>query len=124
MNAKGPKRGRGWASSGGLAPSGRGQFSSFLSLTRSHDPDTLPYHRFLVEGVFDMRDSLRKHGSDLLLRFGKMEQVTRDVVRALRDNGDEVSEVFLQSEVRHERGCCFCKRVPRKLTSLSFFARF
>ncbi|TKA56388.1 hypothetical protein B0A53_01958 [Rhodotorula sp. CCFEE 5036] len=54
--------------------------------------------RFLVEGVFDMRDSLRKHGSDLLLRFGKMEEVTRDVVRALRDNGDEVLEVFLQSE--------------------------
>jgi deoxyribodipyrimidine photo-lyase len=46
-----------------------------------------------------MRDSLRKHGSDLLLRFGKMEEVTRDVVRALRDNGDEVLEVFLQSEV-------------------------
>jgi hypothetical protein len=31
----------------------------------SPNAHTLPAHRFLVEGVFDMRDSLRKHGSDL-----------------------------------------------------------
>jgi hypothetical protein len=36
-----------------------------------------------------------------------MEEVTRDVVRALRDNGDEVLEVFLQSEV----GTVFPERV-------------
>jgi hypothetical protein len=34
MNAKGPKRGRGWASSGGPAPSGRGQFSSLSAFLR------------------------------------------------------------------------------------------
>lgn len=70
-----------------------------------------------------MRDSLRKHGSDLLIRFGKMEQVTRDVVRALRDNGDDVSEVFSQSEVRHKRGCCFCKGGAQEVDSLSLFVR-
>lgn len=56
--------------------------------------------RFLVEGVYDMRNSLRQRGSDLLLRFGKMEKVTTEVVKALITNGDEVREVFLQKEVR------------------------
>lgn len=66
-----------------------------------------------------MRDSLKEHGSDLLIRFGKMEQVTRDVVRALRDNGDHVSEVFLQSEVRSaQRMGCMLVRMPGKLTPL------
>ncbi|BGO99095.1 hypothetical protein NBRC10513v2_000199 [Rhodotorula toruloides] len=54
--------------------------------------------RFLVEGVYDMRTSLRQRGSDLLLRFGKMEKVTTDVVKALIANGDEVREVILQKE--------------------------
>lgn len=48
-----------------------------------------------------MRTSLRQRGSDLLLRFGKMEKVTTDVVKALIANGDEVREVFLQKEVRY-----------------------
>lgn len=53
----------------------------------------------MTEGVFDMRNSLKQHGSDLLLRFGKMEDVTSDIVRALQDNGDEVVAVFFQKEV-------------------------
>ena len=56
--------------------------------------------RFLVEGVFDLRDTLRKHGSDLLIRFGKMEDVTAQLAADLIQNGDEVKEVFLQKEVR------------------------
>lgn len=59
-----------------------------------------PLFRFLLEGVFDLRDTLRKHGSDLLIRFGKMEDVTADIARDLIENGDEVKEVFLQEEVR------------------------
>ncbi|POY75360.1 hypothetical protein BMF94_1590 [Rhodotorula taiwanensis] len=54
--------------------------------------------RFLTEGVFDMRNSLKQRGSDMLLRFGKMEDVTTDIVRAIKDNGDEIEEVFFQKE--------------------------
>ncbi|GAA5850868.1 hypothetical protein JCM9279_006223 [Rhodotorula babjevae] len=58
--------------------------------------------RFLVEGVFDLRDTLRKHGSDLLIRFGKMEDVTAQLAAELIQNGDEVKEVFLQKEFYSE----------------------
>jgi deoxyribodipyrimidine photolyase len=56
--------------------------------------------RFTTEGVYDLRDSLRERGSDLLIRFGKMEKVAEEVVKALQANGDEIKEVFLQEEVR------------------------
>ncbi|BGP36334.1 hypothetical protein JCM10450v2_000231 [Rhodotorula kratochvilovae] len=66
--------------------------------------------RFLVEGVYDLRNTLRHHGSDLLIRFGKMEDVTAEIARALIENGDEVREVFLQEEFYTEE-----KAIERKL---------
>ncbi|GAA6055547.1 hypothetical protein JCM3770_006780 [Rhodotorula araucariae] len=66
--------------------------------------------RFLAEGVYDLRDTLRRRGSDLLIRFGKMEDVTADIARTLIENGDEVHEVFLQEEFYTEE-----KSIERKL---------
>lgn len=48
-----------------------------------------------------MRNSLRQRGSELLIRFGLMEKVTADIVKAMRANGDKVKAVYLQEEVRH-----------------------
>lgn len=47
----------------------------------------------------------------MLLRFGKMEDVTTDIVRAIKDNGDEVEEVFFQKEVRHSATARVTNRV-------------
>ncbi|GAA5955729.1 hypothetical protein JCM10213_006518 [Rhodosporidiobolus nylandii] len=54
--------------------------------------------RFMTEGVYDLRDRLRQRGSDLLVRFGKMEVVATQVVKELMENGDEIKEVCLQKE--------------------------
>ncbi|GAA6002635.1 hypothetical protein JCM10207_007604 [Rhodosporidiobolus poonsookiae] len=58
--------------------------------------------RFMTEGVYDMRDSLRQRGSDLLIRFGKIEKVVGQIVEALIQNGDEIKEVFMQKEFYSE----------------------
>ncbi|GJN92090.1 hypothetical protein Rhopal_005119-T1 [Rhodotorula paludigena] len=66
--------------------------------------------RFLTEGVFDMRNSLRQRGSELLIRYGLMEKVTADIVKAMRANGDKVKAVYLQEEFYSEE-----KAIERKL---------
>ncbi|GAA5862410.1 hypothetical protein JCM1840_004172 [Sporobolomyces johnsonii] len=58
--------------------------------------------RFTTEAVFDLRNSLRRLGSDLLIRFGKLEDVTDAIVRQLKANGDDVREVFFQKEFYSE----------------------
>lgn len=55
--------------------------------------------RFLAEGVYDLRDNLQKKNSNLLIRFGKTEEVALNIVEALRANGDEVKGVYMQTEV-------------------------
>ena len=55
--------------------------------------------RFLTEAVYDLRDRLRgTYKSNLLIRFGKTEDVATNVVKSLLANGDKV-KVFLQQEV-------------------------
>lgn len=68
----------------------------------------MPAHRFLAEAVYDLRDRLRGRNSDLLVRFGKAEEVAAKVVKALQANGDEVKGVFMQKEVSCEEGVCAC----------------
>lgn len=55
--------------------------------------------RFLAEGVYDLKARLRTKGSDLLVRFGKTEDVALNIVNALRANGDVVAGVYMQKEV-------------------------
>ncbi|GAA6058499.1 hypothetical protein JCM10212_006938 [Sporobolomyces blumeae] len=58
--------------------------------------------RFVNEGVFDLRKSLRARGSDLLVRFGKLENVVDAVIKQLKDNGDNVKNVYFQKEFYSE----------------------
>lgn len=41
-----------------------------------------------------------KNQSDLLIRFGKAEIVLADLVKKLKEGGDEVKGVYMQKEVR------------------------
>ncbi|GAA5982277.1 hypothetical protein JCM11641_006247 [Rhodosporidiobolus odoratus] len=66
--------------------------------------------RFLCEGVYDLQKNLQHRGSDLLIRFGKMDEVCAQIAKALKDNGDEVREVLLQEEFYSEE-----KAIERKL---------
>lgn len=49
--------------------------------------------------MYDLRDRLRSRGSNLLIRFGKLEKVVGDVLTALEANGDKVKTVLLNQEV-------------------------
>lgn len=54
--------------------------------------------RFLTEGVYDLQDRLRQRGSDLLVRFGRLEEVVGEVVDCLNAGGDHVQGVWLQKD--------------------------
>ncbi|GAA5832545.1 hypothetical protein JCM3766R1_003118 [Sporobolomyces carnicolor] len=58
--------------------------------------------KFIAEGVYDLKKNLREKGSDLLVRWGKLETVVDDVVKQLKENGDEVDHVYLQKEFYSE----------------------
>lgn len=54
--------------------------------------------------MYDLRDRLRARNSNLLIRFGKMEEVAVNLVQNLQANGDEVKGVFMQKEVGYASG--------------------
>ncbi|KAM0748058.1 cryptochrome [Meredithblackwellia eburnea MCA 4105] len=59
--------------------------------------------RFLAEAVYDLRDRLRSsRGSDLLIRFGKVEKVVQELVKSLQKDGDQVEGVYFQQEFYSE----------------------
>lgn len=58
--------------------------------------------RFIVECIADLRRRLIERGSDLLLRFGKTEQVLEELVSSLQAQGDSVEGVWLQKEAASE----------------------
>jgi deoxyribodipyrimidine photo-lyase len=54
--------------------------------------------RFMTEGVYDVKQRLQQRGSDMLIRFGKLEEVVDEVVGCLKEGGDEVVGVWLQKD--------------------------
>lgn len=56
--------------------------------------------RFQAEAVYDLQNTLRAKGSNLLIRFGKIEEVVQAIVDSLTEDGDEVAGVCMQQEVR------------------------
>ncbi|GAA5970557.1 hypothetical protein JCM3765_000806 [Sporobolomyces pararoseus] len=58
--------------------------------------------KFISEGVYDLKRNLRSHGSDLLVRWGKLENVVEGIVKQLKENGDEVKNVYFQKEFYSE----------------------
>ncbi|GAA5888760.1 hypothetical protein JCM6882_002841 [Rhodosporidiobolus microsporus] len=69
--------------------------------------------KFMTEGVYDLRNSLRQRGSDLLVRFGKMEDVVAAIAEEMAKQGDEVTDVLFQEEFYSEE-----KAIERKLKKL------
>ncbi|NXP10416.1 CRYD protein, partial [Thinocorus orbignyianus] len=60
-------------------------------------PKTGPHRlRFLLESVKDLRETLKKKGSSLVVRRGKPEDVVRDLITQL----GSVSAVAFHEEVR------------------------
>lgn len=58
--------------------------------------------RFISETVYDLRSRLREAGSDLLVRFGRPEDVIRNLVKGFKDQGDTVEAVWMQKEMTHQ----------------------
>ncbi|XP_025105331.1 cryptochrome DASH-like [Pomacea canaliculata] len=56
--------------------------------------------KFLVESVVDLRGNLQKHGSDLMVRQGKPEDVIPDIISQL--GKDNVEALVYQKEVTQE----------------------
>lgn len=54
---------------------------------------------FVSESVYDLRSRLRDVGSDLLIRFGRPEDVVGHLVEAFQRRGDQVEGVWLQKEM-------------------------
>ena len=54
--------------------------------------------RFMTEGIYDLKDRLKNRNSDLLVRFGKLEEVVDEVVGSLLEGGDKVEGVWLQKD--------------------------
>ena len=49
--------------------------------------------------MYDLRSRLNDRGSDLLIRFGKPENVVSNLVDALRARGDHVEGIWMQKEI-------------------------
>lgn len=58
--------------------------------------------RFIVECIADLRQNLIARGSDLLLRFGKTENVLDELIGHLTAQGDSVEAVWMQKEATSE----------------------
>ncbi|MBW0493699.1 hypothetical protein O181_033414 [Austropuccinia psidii MF-1] len=57
---------------------------------------------FLCESVYGLQEELKKRGSDLLIRFGVVENTTVDIIKQLQQDGYSVDQVYLTKEVAHE----------------------
>lgn len=59
-----------------------------------------PFIRFIVESVFDLQNTLRSKHSDLLVACGDPASALAQIVKRVRDAGDEVEGIQLAKEVR------------------------
>lgn len=58
--------------------------------------------RFLAESVYDLKNRLQSVGSDLVVRFGQLEDVLENNIKALQDAGDRVYGVWATKEICDE----------------------
>ena len=54
--------------------------------------------KFLGETVWSLKDNLKKNGSDLVLRAGLVADVTKALLKELKEKGTEVSAVWMTAE--------------------------
>jgi deoxyribodipyrimidine photo-lyase len=55
--------------------------------------------RFRVESVVDLQKNLKRHGSDLLIRYGTPEEVVPALLKYLSSKGLQPLEVYMHREV-------------------------
>jgi deoxyribodipyrimidine photo-lyase len=60
--------------------------------------------RFIAQAVWAMKGELQKLGSDLVMRAGRFEDVSRCLISGLNDNGQRVAAVWMTSEEGIEEG--------------------
>ncbi|TPX32188.1 hypothetical protein SmJEL517_g04615 [Synchytrium microbalum] len=72
--------------------------------TRHYSIPRTSYHRlkFLIESIDDLKSSLLKHNSSLIIRYGRPEDVIPALVRGLQGDGVKVSGVYCMKEVCSE----------------------
>ena len=54
--------------------------------------------KFLAESVWDTKTNLEKLGSGLILRFGSAKEILSNLLDGFKENGPEVSEVWMTEE--------------------------
>ena len=54
--------------------------------------------KFLGETLWNLKDNLKKNGSDLVLRAGLVADVTSSLMQELKEKGTEVSAVWMTAE--------------------------
>ncbi|KNF04081.1 hypothetical protein PSTG_02786 [Puccinia striiformis f. sp. tritici PST-78] len=57
---------------------------------------------FLCQSVYELKDQLKKKGSDLLIRFGVVESTTIKIIEELQKEGFSVDHVYMAKEVAFE----------------------
>ena len=54
--------------------------------------------KFLGETVWNLKDNLKNNGSDLVLRAGRITDVTKALLKEFKEKGTEVSAVWMTAE--------------------------
>jgi len=57
---------------------------------------------FLCQSVYELKDQLKKRGSDLLIRFGVVEAAAIKIIEELQKDGFQVDHVYMAKEVAYE----------------------
>lgn len=57
---------------------------------------------FLCQSVYELKDQLKKRGSDLLIRFGVVEIAAIKIIEELQKDGFQVDHVYMGKEVAYE----------------------
>lgn len=73
--------------------------------------------KFINESVFDLRDRLRRLGSDLAMFAGTPESVIASLIHQIRAHGDTVEAVYLSREINTEE-VNIQKRLQRMLSDV------
>jgi deoxyribodipyrimidine photo-lyase len=58
--------------------------------------------KFIAESVWDLKESLKKLDSDLILRVGKSEEVAENIIKSLKQANNDIVGVWMTSLVGTE----------------------
>lgn len=79
--------------------------------------------KFITEAVYDLQDRLKQRNSNLLIRFGRLEEVVEEVVKTLQRNGDTVTGAWIQKDFQSEE-VAIERKLEKKLDKLAVKTNF